>query len=184
MHRHDHDQTENERTGPATARVDAPNPLLMPAAAAGRTDVLGAAGLLDVQRAAGNGAAAGVTRRSARPFSTCSPPAARRSTSTRARTWSPGWATTSATSGSTPAAPRTARRLGQAHAYTVGSNIVFQRGAYDPGSAAGKTLLAHELTHVVQQRTGPSTARRRATVSGSATRPTASSRPPRPTPSR
>ena len=42
-----------------------------------------------------------------------------------------------------------------AHAYTVGSNIVFQRGAYDPGSSAGQTLLAHELTHVVQQRSGP-----------------------------
>lgn len=43
----------------------------------------------------------------------------------------------------------------QAHAYTVGSNVVFQRDAWDPTSAAGKTMLAHELTHVVQQRSGP-----------------------------
>ena len=42
-----------------------------------------------------------------------------------------------------------------AHAYTVGSNVVFQRDKYDPGSAEGKTTLAHELTHVVQQRSGP-----------------------------
>ncbi|MEU0094968.1 DUF4157 domain-containing protein [Kribbella sp. NPDC006257] len=42
-----------------------------------------------------------------------------------------------------------------AHAYTVGSNVVFQRDKYDPGSDAGKTMLAHELTHVVQQRSGP-----------------------------
>ena len=42
-----------------------------------------------------------------------------------------------------------------AHAYTVGSNIVFQRDKYDPGSDAGRTMLAHELTHVVQQRSGP-----------------------------
>ncbi|MFT3889760.1 MAG: DUF4157 domain-containing protein [Arachnia sp.] len=42
-----------------------------------------------------------------------------------------------------------------AHAYTVGSNVVFQRDAYDPSSAAGKTTLAHELTHVIQQRSGP-----------------------------
>jgi hypothetical protein len=42
-----------------------------------------------------------------------------------------------------------------AHAYTVGSNVVFQRDKYDPGSADGKTMLAHELTHVVQQRSGP-----------------------------
>ncbi|MFW0784693.1 DUF4157 domain-containing protein [Gordonia sp. CPCC 206044] len=42
-----------------------------------------------------------------------------------------------------------------AHAYTVGSDIVFGRGAYDPASTAGRTTLAHELTHVVQQRSGP-----------------------------
>ena len=42
-----------------------------------------------------------------------------------------------------------------AHAYTVGSNIVFQRDSYDPSSTEGKTTLAHELTHVVQQRSGP-----------------------------
>ena len=42
-----------------------------------------------------------------------------------------------------------------AHAYTVGSNVVFQRDKYDPASVEGKTMLAHELTHVVQQRSGP-----------------------------
>ena len=42
-----------------------------------------------------------------------------------------------------------------AHAYTVGSNIVFQRDKFDPGSDAGRTMIAHELTHVVQQRSGP-----------------------------
>jgi hypothetical protein len=42
-----------------------------------------------------------------------------------------------------------------AHAYTVGSNVVFQRDQYDPGSDSGKLTLAHELTHVVQQRSGP-----------------------------
>ncbi len=38
-----------------------------------------------------------------------------------------------------------------ARAYTLGSDIAFRAGEYDPGSAAGKRLLAHELTHVVQQ---------------------------------
>ena len=42
-----------------------------------------------------------------------------------------------------------------AHAYTVGSHIVFQRDTYDPSSTQGWTTLAHELTHVVQQRSGP-----------------------------
>jgi hypothetical protein len=43
----------------------------------------------------------------------------------------------------------------QAHAYTVGNHVVFQRDAYDPSSPQGRHTLAHELTHVVQQRSGP-----------------------------
>jgi hypothetical protein len=42
-----------------------------------------------------------------------------------------------------------------AHAYTVGNDIVFQRDRYAPGSEDGRRMLAHELTHVVQQRSGP-----------------------------
>lgn len=38
-----------------------------------------------------------------------------------------------------------------ARAYTVGSDIVFDTGQYAPATTAGKRLLAHELTHVVQQ---------------------------------
>src|SRR5687767_12102015 len=38
-----------------------------------------------------------------------------------------------------------------AHAYTLGRDIVFGRGRYAPESADGRQLLAHELTHVVQQ---------------------------------
>ncbi len=38
-----------------------------------------------------------------------------------------------------------------AHAYTVGDHVVFGAGNYSPDSAAGQRLLAHELTHVVQQ---------------------------------
>jgi len=43
----------------------------------------------------------------------------------------------------------------QAHAYTVGHEVVFGSGQYAPGTDAGKHTLAHELTHVVQQRNGP-----------------------------
>jgi Domain of unknown function (DUF4157) len=39
-----------------------------------------------------------------------------------------------------------------AHAYTVGEHIVFARDRYAPATIAGEKLLAHELTHVVQQR--------------------------------
>lgn len=39
-------------------------------------------------------------------------------------------------------------------AYTVGSNVVFGAGQYAPHRARGQHLLAHELTHVVQQESG------------------------------
>lgn len=42
----------------------------------------------------------------------------------------------------------------RALAYTVGSDVVFDRNHYSPGSPEGRRLLAHELTHVVQQ-SGP-----------------------------
>jgi hypothetical protein len=42
-----------------------------------------------------------------------------------------------------------------AQAYTVGNDIVFQSGKFQPESSDGKQMLAHELTHVVQQRNGP-----------------------------
>lgn len=53
-------------------------------------------------------------------------------------------------------AAESARALG-ALAYTVGSNVVFSRGQYSPGTQAGRRLLAHELTHVEQQRDAAAT---------------------------
>lgn len=41
-----------------------------------------------------------------------------------------------------------------ARAFTLGNNIVFGKGQYSPNSIAGKKVLAHELTHVVQQANG------------------------------
>jgi Domain of unknown function (DUF4157) len=38
-----------------------------------------------------------------------------------------------------------------ARAFTVGSHVVFGAGEYRPASGEGRTLLAHELAHVVQQ---------------------------------
>ena len=47
-------------------------------------------------------------------------------------------------------AARTASAI-NARAFTVGSDIAFGAGQYAPDSAQGRHLLAHELTHVVQQ---------------------------------
>jgi len=43
----------------------------------------------------------------------------------------------------------------QARALTTGTDILFRSGAFRPGTPGGDKLLAHELTHVMQQRTGP-----------------------------
>ncbi|HVY69434.1 MAG TPA: DUF4157 domain-containing protein, partial [Verrucomicrobiae bacterium] len=56
-----------------------------------------------------------------------------------------------------------------AQAFTHGGDIYFNSGKYDPDSSSGRTLLAHELTHTVQQGASP------AKPISSATAPTASS---------
>ena len=43
----------------------------------------------------------------------------------------------------------------QANAYALGRNIVFAHGRYNPASADGLHLMAHELAHVVQQKSAP-----------------------------
>ncbi len=50
-------------------------------------------------------------------------------------------------------APKEASDIG-AQAFTHGQDIYFNSGKYNPGSSSGKELLAHELTHTIQQ-TGP-----------------------------
>jgi hypothetical protein len=48
-------------------------------------------------------------------------------------------------------------RAVSARAFTVGSDIFFAEGEYDPGSRAGTELISHEMAHVVQQRGAPLT---------------------------
>ncbi|RZN35500.1 MAG: DUF4157 domain-containing protein [Methanophagales archaeon ANME-1-THS] len=47
-------------------------------------------------------------------------------------------------------AARTAHDLG-AEAFTIGRDVFFGTGRYNPSSSEGRRLIAHELTHVVQQ---------------------------------
>jgi hypothetical protein len=51
----------------------------------------------------------------------------------------------------------------QARAFTTGQDIFFRQGEYNPASSGGQELLAHELTHVVQQ--SPATVQRKKTES-------------------
>jgi Domain of unknown function (DUF4157) len=65
-------------------------------------------------------------------------------------------------------AAASARAL-DAHAYTQGRDIVFGTGQYAPQTPAGRGLLAHELTHVVQQSQAPGTVVQRKGLLGAIT---------------
>lgn len=161
MHSHEHDVDPAAALRPKGARPPEATPLVARAAAEGRWAAVGPGGLAQLQRAAGN---AGVT----------AAVASREVDEER----SPVHDVVS--SGGRPLDPEVRTdmegRLGHdfgdvrvhddtrahdsavsvgANAYTVGSNIVFQRDRFDPGSSDGRLTLAHELTHVVQQRSGP-----------------------------
>lgn len=51
-------------------------------------------------------------------------------------------------------ASKSAESVG-ASAYTVGSDVVFRSGQFNPSTPTGQRTLAHELAHVVQQSQGP-----------------------------
>jgi hypothetical protein len=157
MHSHEHDVDAAVAHRPKGARLPEASPLTAQAAAEGRWNAVGAGGLAHLQRAAGNASVTAALADEER---------------------SPVHDVIS--SGGRPLEPDVRSdmegRLGHdfgdvrvhddsrahdsavsvnANAYTVGSNVVFQRDRYDPGSTDGKLTLAHELTHVVQQRSGP-----------------------------
>jgi hypothetical protein len=46
-------------------------------------------------------------------------------------------------------------RAVSARAFTTGSDVFFRKGEYNPGTSSGRELIAHELTHVVQQDSAP-----------------------------
>ncbi|WP_443076016.1 eCIS core domain-containing protein [Streptomyces sp. NBC_01716] len=178
-HDHDHDQGhahEREWERAPERDHDAQDGRahhLYRAAATGRTDVIGTAGMGLLQRTVGNGALGPVIQRARNG----SPEQAEKE---RAEEEPRSPVHEVVSSGGSPidtetrtdlenrmgadfsdvrihndsAAHDSAKGVG-AHAYTVGNNVVFQRDAYDPSSPQGRTTLAHELTHVIQQRQGP-----------------------------
>jgi hypothetical protein len=156
MHKHSADE-ERDSLRPKAARLEEDLPdHYGRAAAAGRTDVLGAEGLLGLQRVAGNSGVSSMLEEERSPVHDV--------VSSGGRPLDPSVRTdmeqrlghdfSDVRVHDDSAAAASAQAV-NAHAYTVGSNIVFQRDRYDPGSAEGRTTLAHELTHVVQQRSGP-----------------------------
>lgn len=158
MRSHDHDSDVEASLRPKADRIEAEeHGHSFPAAAAGRPDVLGAGGLLGLQRAAGNAAVTGLVEEERSPVLDVVGSGGGQPLDTETRADMEGRLghDFSDVRVHTDSRASDSAKAVSAHAYTVGSNIVFQRDAYDPGSDSGKHMLAHELTHVVQQRSGP-----------------------------
>jgi Domain of unknown function (DUF4157) len=159
MRAHDYDHDRSGSLRPKSARLDGPDAgLVASAAAAGRWDVVGAGGVLDLQRSVGNqGVAVGLQDEEPSPVHEVinsgggEPLDLGIRTDMEARL---GHDFGDVRVHHDGRAEESAKAV-NAHAYTVGSNIVFQRDRYDPSSDVGRVTLAHELTHVIQQRTGP-----------------------------
>lgn len=150
-------ESDTSALRPKASRVDEePSGSAARAAAEGRADALSASDVVELQRLAGNAGLTSAVEEERSPVhdvisspGSALDPAVRNDMEARlghdfadVRVHDDGPAHASASSVN-------------AHAYTVGSHVVFQRDAFDPSSTAGRQTLAHELTHVVQQRSGP-----------------------------
>lgn len=156
MHSHDHDTEDSFR--PKSSRLDSRPPShVLRAGAAGRSDVLDGAGILDLQRAVGNSGVGAMLEEERSPVHDVvnSGGGSPLPTDVRAEMQGRLGHDFSDVRVHNDSRAHESAQAVNAHAYTVGSNVVFQRDKYDPSSAEGKTMLAHELTHVVQQRSGP-----------------------------
>ena len=158
MRSHDHDESDVDGLLTKPARKEAvDSAVLFRAAAAGRTDVVGSHGMLALQRAVGNSGARGLAEEERSPVLDVVSSGSGQPLEEPVRADMEGRLghSFSDVRVHTSEAAHSSAASVNAHAYTVGSNIVFQRDKYDPGSDAGRTMIAHELTHVVQQRSGP-----------------------------
>ncbi|MGY1640642.1 DUF4157 domain-containing protein [Geodermatophilus sp. SYSU D00703] len=156
MRSHDHETDAEVALRPKAARLDEEPPVhVLRAAAAGRGDLLDGAGVLGLQRVVGNRATGALLEDERSPVhdvvgSSGAPlaPDVREDMEGRL-----GHDFGDVRVHTDDRAHESAEAVG-AHAYTVGSDVVFQRDRFDPSSIEGLTTLAHELTHVVQQRQG------------------------------
>ncbi len=158
MHSHEHDVDAGVSLRPKGARLtEAEPPLAAQAAAQGRWDAVGASGIAHLQRVAGNaGVSAALGEEDRSPVHDVVSSGGRAlDTDVRADMEARLGHDFSDVRVHDDSRAHDSAVGVNANAYTVGSNIVFQRDRYDPSSAAGKVTLAHELTHVVQQRSGP-----------------------------
>ena len=144
--------------GAVREEADAASPdLAARAAVAGRTEALAPAAVLRLQRAAGNaGVAAALENEQESPVKDVIGKGSGQPLEAPVRqrmeaSFGADFSDVRVHAGGSAAASAQAV---DAHAYTVGNEIVLGDGQ-TPGSPSHERTLAHELTHVVQQRSGP-----------------------------
>jgi hypothetical protein len=150
-----HDHHEDGRSGATDGPSGVGRRSVAQAAATGRVEALTPDDVLDLQRTAGNAAVAEAVGRSPVLDVVGSGGGTPLDTETRADMEGRLGQDFGNVRVHTDTRAQESAEAVSAHAYTVGSDVVFGRGQYDPSSAEGKRTLAHELTHVVQQRSGP-----------------------------
>jgi len=156
MRSHDHSPDRDEASlRPKASRLEDPSRALR-AAASGRLDAIDGADVLDLQRSAGNAATSALLEEERSPVHDVVGSGGGSPLPTDVRTDMEGRLghDFGDVRVHTDARAHDSARAVGAHAYTVGRDVVFQRDRYDPSSDEGRTTLAHELTHVVQQRQG------------------------------
>ncbi|WP_116210017.1 DUF4157 domain-containing protein [Streptomyces olivoreticuli] len=164
-HEYGHDRDDAQEKASTAPQASPELPYLFRAAATHRPDVIDHSGAHTLQRTAGNRAVRGMLQREAEesggtPRSSVhdvisSGGGRALDAGTRADMEARLGADFSDVRVHTDGAAHESARDVGARAYTVGNDVVFQRDAYDPSSHEGRTTLAHELTHVIQQRSGP-----------------------------
>jgi hypothetical protein len=158
MRDHGHERDLESGFRPKGDRIDRDNDDVMyRAAMAGRTDVLGAGGVLGLQRSVGNAGVGAVLDEERSPVHDVVGRGGGDPLATDVRTdmetrFGQDFGDVRV---HTDATADTSARSVHAQAYTVGTDVVFQQGRYEPDTPQGRHMLAHELTHVVQQRSGP-----------------------------
>jgi len=161
MHAHDFDPGLATSPHVSVSReVETPDPTMLEAASAGRAETLSAGALLNLQRLAGNSSVGSLLsdeREEASPVRDVvgSGGGSPLDGSTREYMESRlGHDFGDVRVHTGQKADESARSI-NAQAYTVGNDVVFQSSMYAPETPIGMHTLAHELTHVVQQKAGP-----------------------------
>jgi uncharacterized protein DUF4157 len=161
MHEHETDLAQAVSPHVSVSReVEAVGPSMLQAAAEGRTDALSAGAVANLQRLAGNSSVSSMLNEETETSSPVhevidSGGGTPIEGSTRSMMEARLGHDFSDVRVHTGAKADESARSVNAHAYTVGSDVVFKTGQYAPETQAGMRTLAHELTHVVQQRSGP-----------------------------